>query len=76
MSWTEINTLYHVDYTRLYAKKNKIGVIVLELNTNYYKEFTGRLENGTEVEVNGNDLFHFKGNKIYIKDSYRKNRTK
>lgn len=37
--------------------------------------FTGTLADGKKVAVNGNDLFHFKGNKIHIKDSYRKNRT-
>lgn len=34
--------------------------------------FTGTTTDGNKVAVNGNDLFHFKNNKIYIKDSYRK----
>lgn len=36
--------------------------------------FTGTMQDGSTVEMMGNDLFVFKGDKIYIKDSYRKNR--
>jgi ketosteroid isomerase-like protein len=36
--------------------------------------FTGTLKDGSKVKVHGCDLFHFKDGKIYIKDSYRKNR--
>jgi steroid delta-isomerase-like uncharacterized protein len=36
--------------------------------------FTGTREDGARVEVNGCDLFTFRGGKIAIKNSYRKNR--
>ena len=36
--------------------------------------FTGTRADGTRVEVNGCDLFTFKGGKIALKNSYRKNR--
>ena len=36
--------------------------------------FTGTRTDGTRVEVHGCDLFTFRGNKIAIKNSYRKNR--
>ena len=36
--------------------------------------FTGTKSDGTRVEVTGCDLFTFKGGKIAIKNSYRKNR--
>ena len=36
--------------------------------------FTGTLQNGSRVEVNGCDLFEFRDNKIARKNSYRKNR--
>ena len=36
--------------------------------------FTGTQVNGTRVEVNGCDLFAFRGDKIAVKNSYRKNR--
>ena len=36
--------------------------------------FTGTKSDGSKVEVTGCDLFTFKGEKIYIKNSYRKNR--
>ena len=36
--------------------------------------FTGTARDGTRVEVNGCDLFTFRGGKISVKDSYRKNR--
>lgn len=36
--------------------------------------FTGTREDGTRVEVNGCDLFVFRGGKIAVKNSYRKNR--
>jgi steroid delta-isomerase-like uncharacterized protein len=36
--------------------------------------FTGTRGNGTRGEVHGCDLFTFRGGKIALKDSYRKNR--
>ena len=36
--------------------------------------FTGTKTDGTKVEVTGCDLFTFRGGKIAIKNSYRKNR--
>ena len=36
--------------------------------------FTGTRADGTRVEVHGCDLFTFRGGKIALKDSYRKNR--
>ena len=36
--------------------------------------FTGTRADGTRVEVNGCDLFTFKGGKIALKNSYRENR--
>lgn len=36
--------------------------------------FTGTRVDGTRVEVNGCDVFTFRGDKIAIKNSYRKNR--
>jgi ketosteroid isomerase-like protein len=36
--------------------------------------FTGTRKDGTKVEVTGCDLFTFKDGKIFIKNSYRKNR--
>jgi steroid delta-isomerase-like uncharacterized protein len=36
--------------------------------------FTGTRRDGTRVEVHGCDLFTFRGGKIALKDSYRKNR--
>ena len=36
--------------------------------------FTGTRKDGTRVEVHGCDLFTFSGNKIALKNSYRKNR--
>ena len=36
--------------------------------------FTGTRADGTHVEVNGCDLFTFRGGKIAVKNSYRKNR--
>jgi len=36
--------------------------------------FTGTRTDGTRVEVNGCDLFTFRGGKIAVKNSYRKNR--
>ena len=36
--------------------------------------FTGTKTDGTKVEVTGWDLFTFKGGKIAVKNSYRKNR--
>lgn len=36
--------------------------------------FTGTKTDGTKVEVTGCDLFTFKDGKIFIKNSYRKNR--
>lgn len=36
--------------------------------------FTGTRADGTRVEVNGCDLFVFRGCKIALKNSYRKNR--
>jgi ketosteroid isomerase-like protein len=36
--------------------------------------FTGTRGDGTRVEVDGCDLFTFRGAKIAVKDSYRKNR--
>ncbi len=37
--------------------------------------FTGTLDDGTRVEVNGCDLFTFRNGKIAVKNSFRKNRT-
>ena len=37
--------------------------------------FTGTRADGTRVEVHGCDLFVFRGGKIALKNSYRKNRT-
>jgi ketosteroid isomerase-like protein len=36
--------------------------------------FTGTRSDGTRVEVHGCDLFRFRGGKIALKNSYRKNR--
>lgn len=36
--------------------------------------FTGTRQDGTRVEVHGCDLFTFRGGRIAIKNSYRKNR--
>ena len=36
--------------------------------------FTGTKLDGSKIEVTGCDLFTFRGGKIYIKNSYRKNR--
>ncbi|HET8986428.1 MAG TPA: nuclear transport factor 2 family protein [Trueperaceae bacterium] len=36
--------------------------------------FTGTRADGTRVEVNGCDLFTFRDGKIWLKNSYRKNR--
>ena len=36
--------------------------------------FTGTRDDGTRVEVHGCDLFTFRGGKIALKNSYRKNR--
>lgn len=36
--------------------------------------FTGTKKDGTQVEVTGCDLFTFRDGKIWIKNSYRKNR--
>jgi steroid delta-isomerase-like uncharacterized protein len=36
--------------------------------------FTGTRSDGTRVEVHGCDLFTFRGGRICLKDSYRKNR--
>ena len=36
--------------------------------------FTGTRADGSRVEVDGCDLFTFRGAKIHVKDSYRKNR--
>jgi steroid delta-isomerase-like uncharacterized protein len=36
--------------------------------------FGGTRQDGTRVEVNGCDVFTFRGDKIAVKDSYRKNR--
>ena len=36
--------------------------------------FTGTARDGTRVEVHGCDLFTFRGGKIAVKNSYRKNR--
>jgi steroid delta-isomerase-like uncharacterized protein len=36
--------------------------------------FTGTRSDGTRVEVDGCDLFTFRGGRICLKDSYRKNR--
>lgn len=36
--------------------------------------FTGTRADGTRVEVNGCDLFTFRGGRIALKNSYRKNR--
>ena len=36
--------------------------------------FTGTRADGTRVEVNGCDLFTFRGGRIAVKNSYRKNR--
>ena len=37
--------------------------------------FTGTKQDGSKVEVTGCDLFTFRGEKIAIKNSYRKNRS-
>lgn len=37
--------------------------------------FSGTKADGTTVEVTGCDLFTFRGGKIFIKNSYRKNRV-
>lgn len=37
--------------------------------------FTGTRADGTRVEVHGCDVFTFRGGKIAVKDSFRKNRT-
>jgi ketosteroid isomerase-like protein len=37
--------------------------------------FTGTRADGTRVEVHGCDLFTFRGGKIALKNSYRKNRA-
>jgi steroid delta-isomerase-like uncharacterized protein len=37
--------------------------------------FTGTRADGTRVEVHGCDLFLFRGDKIALKNSYRKNRS-
>ena len=37
--------------------------------------FTGTAQDGTRVEVHGCDLFMFRGGKIALKNSYRKNRA-
>ena len=37
--------------------------------------FTGTRANGTRFEVNGCNIFTFRGNKIAFKNSFRKNRT-
>jgi len=37
--------------------------------------FTGTRRDGLRVEVHGCDLFTFRGDKIAVKDSYRKNRS-
>ena len=37
--------------------------------------FTGTKADGSRVEVNGCDLFSFRGGKIAVKNSYRKNRS-
>lgn len=36
--------------------------------------FTGTRKDGTKVEVTGCDIFTFKDGKIFVKNSYRKNR--
>ena len=36
--------------------------------------FTGTRADGSRVEVNGCDVFTFRGDKIVVKNSYRKNR--
>lgn len=36
--------------------------------------FTGTMKDGLRVEMHGCDIFVLRGDKIYIKDSYRKNR--
>jgi steroid delta-isomerase-like uncharacterized protein len=36
--------------------------------------FTGTRADGTRVEVHGCDLFVFRGSRIFLKNSYRKNR--
>ena len=36
--------------------------------------FTGTRADGSRVEVDGCDVFTFRGDKIHVKDSYRKNR--
>ncbi|MDR5758812.1 nuclear transport factor 2 family protein [Caballeronia sp. LZ035] len=38
-----------------------------------YWTFTGTKADGTRVEARGCDLFQFKGGRIRVKDSYRKN---
>ena len=37
--------------------------------------FTGTSTNGQPIEVKGCDIFHFRGDKIVIKNSFRKQRT-
>ena len=37
--------------------------------------FTGTTADGSQIEVNGCDLFTFREGKISVKDSYRKTRT-
>ena len=37
--------------------------------------FTGTRADGTRVEVHGCDLFTLQGGRIFLKNSYRKNRT-
>ncbi len=37
--------------------------------------FTGTTRDGTRVEVNGCDVFTLKGGKIFVKNSYRKQRS-
>jgi steroid delta-isomerase-like uncharacterized protein len=37
--------------------------------------FTGTRTDGTRVEVNGCDIFTFRGGRIALKNSYRKNRV-
>jgi len=37
--------------------------------------FTGTAQDGTRVEVHGCDLFMFRGGRIALKNSYRKNRA-
>jgi len=37
--------------------------------------FTGTARDGIRLEVNGCDLFTFRGGRIAVKNSYRKNRV-